>query len=77
MGGSLFSCHPLRGCILHFPRGLPARRGHRFLFRKKAVGKNGPGEVSPGTPSKYTPTGWAQVSAIAKVGWAKGNGGCL
>ena len=39
------------------PDGPPARRGHRFLFRKKAVGKNGPGEGSPGAPSKYAPTG--------------------
>ena len=32
-------------------RASPARRGHRFLFRKKAVGKNGPGDGSPGAPS--------------------------
>ena len=39
------------------PGRAPARRGRRFLFRKKAAGKNGPGEVSPGAPSKYAPTG--------------------
>ena len=38
-------------------RASPARWGHRFLFRKKAVGKNGPGDASPGTPSKVRPDG--------------------
>ena len=66
-----FSCGPLWWCILRSPRGPPARRGHRFLFRKKAVGKSGPGEVSPGTPSKYAQRAGLKSLQLQKCGGPK------
>ena len=49
------------GRSLCSPHGPPARRGHRFLFRKKAVGKNGPGRV-PRRPLKVRPDGLIRKS---------------